>query len=405
VSNINRIGFGTYRTSLNVEEHFEALKYALESGIGLIDTSANYMDGEAEKLIGKVLRSVDIPREALTIVSKGGYIQGKNMERYRESTPPEVVRYDKSCYHSIHPLFLKEQIELTLNRLRVDYIDIYLLHNPEYYLMDAIREVGADTIAHHKEMQRRIYEAFIHLEKEVAFGRIRGYGISSNSFAKKEEDPHFLEYKFLIDFAEAAAKAVGNPKHSLKALQLPMNYYEQDGEACAKWAKEQGLSVLINRPLNAFDGKQMIRLAEYQKPADYITYLNIIKALIESHKAQALNSFIDELDKYSGEFPWAGGVEDVLYSQIIPRMNAFLREMQVSSEEERNELVDMLNNFLKSYQEQAKYLVSKRCKEEIGIDENLSTFAIKHLLEKEYIDYVLVGMRKKEYVDDILSVI
>ena len=77
-------GFGCYRIDESVAEHNKALELALTNGINLIDTSANYTDGGSEKLICNVLlnsfqKGEPLPDD-LIIVSKGGYIQGKNLK-------------------------------------------------------------------------------------------------------------------------------------------------------------------------------------------------------------------------------------------------------------------------------------------------------------------------------------
>ncbi len=54
----------------------------------MIDTSANYTDGRSEKLIGNVLQNAfgksEILPDDLVIISKGGYIQGKNLKSAKE---------------------------------------------------------------------------------------------------------------------------------------------------------------------------------------------------------------------------------------------------------------------------------------------------------------------------------
>jgi aryl-alcohol dehydrogenase-like predicted oxidoreductase len=55
---VSACGFGAYRVDYRVQEHFDTLKYAIENGINLIDTSSNYSDGGSEVLIGRVLKSL-----------------------------------------------------------------------------------------------------------------------------------------------------------------------------------------------------------------------------------------------------------------------------------------------------------------------------------------------------------
>ena len=85
---ISEIGFGTYRIDKTQDDHKLSLKHALINGINLIDTSANYTDGSSEELIGEVIHELSdeevLSRENLVIVSKGGYIQGKNWIEYQE---------------------------------------------------------------------------------------------------------------------------------------------------------------------------------------------------------------------------------------------------------------------------------------------------------------------------------
>jgi hypothetical protein len=52
---ISQVGFGSYRVSLGDKTQEQALRQALQSGINLVDTSSNYGDGGAERLIGRVL--------------------------------------------------------------------------------------------------------------------------------------------------------------------------------------------------------------------------------------------------------------------------------------------------------------------------------------------------------------
>ena len=77
-----------------------------------------------------------------------------------------------TCVHSIHPDFLHDQITRSLERLNVDTIDVYLLHNPEYFLQWAVKDNMPEDEA--RDMyDDRIRRAFAHLEKEVAKGSVQ----------------------------------------------------------------------------------------------------------------------------------------------------------------------------------------------------------------------------------------
>jgi aryl-alcohol dehydrogenase-like predicted oxidoreductase len=167
-------GFGCYRIDDGNSKHYKALETALLSGINLIDTSSNYSDGGSELLIGKVLAKL-IEKKELGI------------EREKEGIGfKDVVKCSPDLWHCISPDFLENQITLSLKRLQLIKIDVYLLHNPEYYLTYSLI---SDPERREKEYYKRIKEAFIQLEKEVEQGRISYYGISSNTFGEKILNP------------------------------------------------------------------------------------------------------------------------------------------------------------------------------------------------------------------------
>ncbi|MEA3522943.1 MAG: aldo/keto reductase [Campylobacterota bacterium] len=385
---LEKISFGTYRTTFQNPVHSDALNYALENGVKYIDTSSNYMYGEAETLVGQALKNRN--RDEFTIVSKGGYIQGPNMERVKEGWEVEdLVEYDPNCFHSISPMFLIDQIENSLKRLECEYIDVYLLHNPEYYLMTNLKGTATneDIEKHHKIMQQRIKKAFEALEEQVEKGNIKAYGISSNSFSKKENDYHFLEYKNLIEYA----KSIAGKNHHFKVIQLPLNMYEKDGVPCAKWAYENGLEVHANRPLNAFYMGGMLRLASYDKCEHFDELMGEIKK-IENKKLQAL---IDDLLENQSGFGFAGDVDDTIEYQVIPYITQVLKIDQ--------KYYPLLDQFLNCYKANIKHSLSKITSKKLGIEEPLEKNALEYLLKKHYITKVLVGMRTKEYVDNVIS--
>ena len=303
---MSNFAFGTYRITDQNPQHIQALRDAIDSGITMIDTSSNYMDGSAEMAIALAFREFDDARKAnVEIVSKYGYIQGTNMLFHKEEPYKGVVEFSEHCFHSIAPSFMQEQLTKSLLRLERDKLDCYLIHNPEYYILDALNK-NADKDSTLDEMYKRIYEAFVGLEEEVKKGRIGAYGISSNSFAKAQSDPEFLPYEDLITLADKASETVGNDTHNFTTIQFPLNILEKEGLKCATWAKSNGLRVLANRPLNAQKDGHMYRLADYEESASYYNYLNELLDICDNETLKSLYNLFEELDVNRHKFGWIG---------------------------------------------------------------------------------------------------
>ena len=260
------LGFGCYRIADGNAEHEAALRSYLDLGGNLIDTSANYTDGLSETLVGKVVR--DYRRENIIVVTKAGYIQGQNMELARSRTFPEVVQYGEGIWHCIHPEFLETQIELSRERLNSDGLDVFLLHNPEYFLIHQSHHKTVDA-SDHAEFYRRVREAFRFLEEKVREGQIRWYGISSNNFGLPLYDPTMTSVSRCLFEAEVLSS-----NHHFRVVQLPLNLAESggalesnnDGSTVLEFCRQHGLGVLANRPLNISWNGRFIRLADFAPP-------------------------------------------------------------------------------------------------------------------------------------------
>jgi aryl-alcohol dehydrogenase-like predicted oxidoreductase len=281
---VSRIGYGTYRVFEDVEEHARTLLYAILHGTNLVDTSTNYTNGSSETLVGNVLRALvesgGAAREQVVIVTKAGYVQGANhtllAQRERDGKPmEEVVRYGEGLWHCIHPDWLEEEIGRSLERLGVDALDVFLLHNPEYYLAHERRKrSGRDIADVRRTFYNRVTRAFARLEEVAGDGHIGFYGVSSNTLPAGVEHPDHVSLTLLLECARDAARAVhGRPDmHRFAVVQLPFNLYEAgafaepdaaDGRPVLEVAREAEIAVLANRPLNAWDGARLVRLAQY----------------------------------------------------------------------------------------------------------------------------------------------
>ncbi|MEI8135273.1 MAG: aldo/keto reductase [bacterium] len=451
------VGFGTYRCDYRIAEHQAALAKAIRMGVNLIDTSANYTNGNAERMIGErmlaMILSTEIKRDEIIIVSKGGYIQGENYERIAAivgddtdleagSEMNELVRYAKGLWHSIHPDFLEDQITRSLERLGLETIDVYLLHNPEYYIQWAIKDRMPEDEAR-EIYESRIQKAFAHLETEVESGRIKWYGISSNTFPKPEEAVDRTSLEKIFKASEESGRS------HFGVIQFPMNLYERGGlleknqekssKSVTEFAREHDLGMLINRPLNAFGNKQLIRLADYptreyppvQEIADLVHDLKLqeeefkngalkdISLSPEAYEAvKKLLSVGEALEGKWDKLPTLDEWRDLLYSVFKPRLQyAFdlLREAAKATPnvftplsdyaESMDGLMEHITNYYTSLASERSQQIHDVIDEALPLqyhELSLSQKSILLLRSVEGISSVLVGMRSDDYVDDVI---
>jgi aryl-alcohol dehydrogenase-like predicted oxidoreductase len=96
--------------SVDLNEAMQSVRVALDGGMNLIDTSPYYGRGQSEILLGHALQ--DVPRESYYLCSKLG--------RYAPA------HFDFSARRVV------ESIDISLERMRVDYLDIILCHDVEF---------------------------------------------------------------------------------------------------------------------------------------------------------------------------------------------------------------------------------------------------------------------------------
>jgi predicted oxidoreductase len=137
---------------------------ALDAGITLLDTADIYGFngksgfGDAETVLGEVLRAEPSLRDRMVLSTKGGI------------RPP--LPYDQSAN------WLDEAIDASLTRLGVEVIDLWHVHRP-------------DILAHPQEVAGA-------LDKAVQAGKIRTLGVSNFTVAQIAALNHFLDNKLAV---------------------------------------------------------------------------------------------------------------------------------------------------------------------------------------------------------------
>jgi len=453
----SRVGFGGYRVDDDTDVHREALARALVAGCNVVDTSTNYTDGGSERLIGAALadaiRAGSLRRDEVIVVSKAGYVQGQNLELAKEREEagnpfPDMVKYADGVWHCIHPEFLADQMARSRERMQLATVDLCLLHNPEYYLTDAHERSHGPLEKRRKEFDRRIHDAFVFLEGEVAGARIAAYGVSSNTCVRAASDPEFTSLTRMLEIAREA----GGTDHHFRVLQLPMNLFEggaalerNNGPGLARTVLEhaaaEGVAVLANRPLNAMVGEGMLRLADVEEvpaPVDLDAQLSVLAGLEDEYRAE-IAAHLEAADggvapaeffRWSADLRGASahlqGVEhwDALQSQrILPRL---LQALQVldqglsgplaqSWQEWRGRYLPELRAALGAIRNRAAVASRARVNEveekldpllpEGRRDETLSRKALWVVASTPGVSVVLNGARTPAYVDDALGVL
>jgi aryl-alcohol dehydrogenase-like predicted oxidoreductase len=117
---VHRIGYGAMQLAgphvmgppADRDGALAVLRRAVELGVNLIDTADSYGPNVSEELIAEALHPY--PR-GLVIATKGGLLRGGPGDWRRNA----------------HPEHLREALEGSLRRLRLDRIDLYQLHAPD----------------------------------------------------------------------------------------------------------------------------------------------------------------------------------------------------------------------------------------------------------------------------------
>jgi aryl-alcohol dehydrogenase-like predicted oxidoreductase len=159
---VNRLGFGAMRITgdgvwgepKDPEESRRVLNRCVEVGVNLIDTADSYGPAVSERLIGETLHPYP---EGLVIATKGGL------------TRPGPGRWVPDC----RPEHLREAIEGSLQRLKLDRIDLYQLHTVDK------KVPYAESIGTLAELKRE--------------GKIRHVGVSNVSVENIEEARTIVE--------------------------------------------------------------------------------------------------------------------------------------------------------------------------------------------------------------------
>lgn len=213
------IGFGVFRIN-GMGECEEAVVQAIRSGYRLIDTASAY---ENEEAVGRAIRRSGVPRNELFVTTK--------------------LWITDTSYEGA-----KRGFQRSIERLGLDYIDLYLIHQPfhdyygawrameELYAEEKVRAIGVDNFT-----QDRLAD-FIFFNKVKPAVNL----VECNAFFQREDDLVYMNSQGIQTqaWSPLAAGSEGVFENAL-LLQLGRKYHKSVPQIVLRWLIQRGIVPLV----------------------------------------------------------------------------------------------------------------------------------------------------------------
>jgi len=249
---LSSIGIGTYLGNADEatdQAYTRAVVRAVQLGVNVIDTAANYRFQRSERSIGEALKILanehGIAREELVICTKGGYLPfdgapPRNVREYVNETfvKPGIASFEDIVggSHCMTPSYLQSQLDQSLRNMGLECVDVYYIHNPESQLQYVSDE----------EFYERLERAFERLEENRRQGKLAHYGVATwNGFRVA---PNSGGHHSLARMVETACE-VGGEQHGFHFIQLPFNVAMPEATTVIDEAQRLGVSVVTSASL------------------------------------------------------------------------------------------------------------------------------------------------------------
>jgi diketogulonate reductase-like aldo/keto reductase len=216
--NMPLLGYGVFQVT-DSSECERSVVEAIETGYRLIDTAASYMNEEA---VGKGIEQSGIARKELFVTTK--------------------LWIQRNGYEGTLRAF-----ENSLKRLQLDYIDLYLIHQPigdvygEWRAMEEIyREGGTKAIGVSNFQPDRIMDLMIHNEIVPAVNQIE-----TNPFNQQIETQKFLQDNNIrVEAWAPFAEGRNNIFRNELLLAVAAKYKKSVAQVILRWVSQRGIVVL-----------------------------------------------------------------------------------------------------------------------------------------------------------------
>ena len=212
------LGFGVFQMR-DPGECERSVTDALEVGYRLIDTAASYMN---EEEVGNAIANSRVPRDQLFITTK--------------------LWVEDASYEGA-----KRAVENSLKKLQLDYIDLYLIHQPygdvygAWRAMEELNDAGTlKAIGVSNFYSDRIVDFVLHNRTVPAVNQIETHPFHQQIEAHRLLDKYKIQHEGWAPFAEGKNGIFENP--TLKAIGT--KYSKSIAQVIVRWHIQRDIVVI-----------------------------------------------------------------------------------------------------------------------------------------------------------------
>jgi len=254
------LGFGVFQIQ-DEKECEQAVYDAIMAGYRLIDTAASYLNEEA---VGRAIKRSGVPREELFITTKL-WVQDTGYER------------------------TKKAFEKSLERLQLDYLDLYLIHQPfgdvygswrameELYREGKIRAIGVSNF-----YPDRLTDFIIHNEVIPAVNQVE-----THVFNQQIESANLMEENNVqIESWGPFAEGKNNMFQNEILVSIAENYDKSVAQVVLRWLTQRGIVAIPKsvRKERIIENFNIFDFELSQEDMDKIATLDTKQSLFFSHQ-------------------------------------------------------------------------------------------------------------------------
>lgn len=208
------LGFGVFQ--MNDEEAERSVTDALAAGYRLVDTAASYRN---EAAVGRAIKKSGIPREELFVTTKLWVAD---------------VNYEGA----------KKAFQNSLDKLGLDYVDLYLIHQPyndvfgawraleELYHEGKIKAIGVSNFT-----SAKIVDFVMNVDTAPMVNQIETHPFNQQAEARKILDEYHIVHEGWAPFAEGRQDLFTNP--TLQAIADA--HHKTVGQVVIRWHIQRGI--------------------------------------------------------------------------------------------------------------------------------------------------------------------